>query len=163
MKITNPKFSPRSHSESGSVLLEMLFSVGVLVIIGAGVIDFTVAFQDYGGAVNVARDLVRSGAGYDLDIAEDGAILSACQFVCSRAKTTVCSYGLNPSKYSVNVAQSATYPDMLEVNINRTGIASYVWTYSILPNASAMFMLEGPLMPFNSQGCGQCDISGGCP
>lgn len=154
-----------AEMETGSVLIELMFGIGLLILLSAAVVDFGLGFQNYGGAVNAARDLARIGAGYDLNVpAGGGGMMSACQFVCSKTADTLCSYGLSPSSYSVSVNQSSDYPEMLQVGVARNGFGSFVWQYSILPTASAVFTMEGPLasVAFNSQGCGTCPVMD-CP
>ena len=153
-----------SHSDAGSVMLELFFGIGILLLFTAAVVDFGLGFQNYGGAVNAARDLARTGAGYDLDaLGGGGETMTACEFVCSRATSSLCTYGLGPGTYAVNVQRSTNWPEMLAVDVSRTGPGLIIWQFSILPTASAAFTMEGPLaeVEFNPRGCGECTL-GGC-
>lgn len=147
-------------SDGGSVLLELLAGIGVLIVLCAGIADFGFGFQNFGGAVNSARDLARAGAGYDLNEYSGASLLSTCEFVCSRATTTLCSYGLNPSAYSVTVGANDS-GDMFVVDISNAGQAA-LWQFALTPVATATFTLEGPLTAgaFDSSGCGVCTTAG---
>ena len=149
------------HSESGTVTLELFFSVGVLILLTAAIVDFGLGFQNSAAAENAARDLAQAGAGHNPSECEPGTeTLTACEVACARATTTLCTYGLNPGSYSVDVHQSANWPDMLEATISKNGAGFTNWSFTVLPTASAAFALEGAITKngFDPQGCGECTL-----
>lgn len=157
------KMNDSDRTQAGSVLLELAVAVGILFVLTAAIIDFGLGFESNGGSENAARDLARAGAGHNPNAcALSDETLTSCELVCSRATQTLCSYGLNPGGYSVNVHQSTVDPAMLEVVVAKIGGGPVSWMFSTVNTTSAAFSMEKPVVKagFDSTGCGECALSG---
>ena len=150
------------RNDSGAVFFELAIAVPVFVMILGLVLAIATPLNSRASATSVARDLARYGVAYDLTIPRDDGtgIKTTCEAVCDRAVPTLCSHGLESSRFTLSMSKVG---DSFSVELRRNGVAFVSNFVSPQEFSQASFALENSALEgWDPTGCDSC-ILGSCP